>query len=140
METASFPLCSSALLSRWIVKFGIPEHIISDRGTSFTSQLWTSLWNFMEITLHQTTAYSNSAANRMVERCHKTLRAALISHYKDFSWFTQLPWVILRLRTPFKEALDISPTDKMYGDQLVIPAQFLAHYFSYYIHMTCGLA
>ncbi|XP_068237181.1 uncharacterized protein [Palaemon carinicauda] len=82
----------------WIATFGVPEHTTSDMGTTLTSQLWTSLENLLGITLHQTTALSPTA-NEMVELFHRTLKAP---------WFTQLPWVLLGLRTTPKDTLDIS--------------------------------
>ncbi|XP_068246520.1 uncharacterized protein [Palaemon carinicauda] len=77
LETAT-SASTSALLSGLIARFGIPEHITSDRGTAFTCQLWTSLGNLLGITLHQAIAY-NLAANGMVERFHRTLKAAVMS-------------------------------------------------------------
>ncbi|XP_068238499.1 uncharacterized protein [Palaemon carinicauda] len=76
METATPTSCKSALLPRWIVISGIPDHITSNRGTTFTSQLWTSLANLLGITLHLATA-SNTPASGMVECFHRTLKADL---------------------------------------------------------------
>ncbi|XP_068205365.1 uncharacterized protein [Palaemon carinicauda] len=39
METEASMSCTFALLSGWMARFGIPEHINYDRGTIFTSQL-----------------------------------------------------------------------------------------------------
>ncbi|XP_068240279.1 uncharacterized protein [Palaemon carinicauda] len=64
METATYASCTSALLSRRIAKYVIREHITSERGITFISQLWTSLANLLGIILHETTAYS-PAANGM---------------------------------------------------------------------------
>ncbi|XP_068200656.1 uncharacterized protein [Palaemon carinicauda] len=114
--------CTSALLSRWIARFGIPEHITSDRGTTFTSQLWTSLANLLGITLHQKTAY-NPAANGMVELFHRTLKPALMSHCKDSNWFSPLYLVFLGLRTTSKDALFVSAAEMVYGNPLVIPVE-----------------
>ncbi|XP_068246877.1 uncharacterized protein [Palaemon carinicauda] len=123
MELATSASCTSALLSGWIAKFGIPEHVTSDRGTTFTSQLWTPLANLMDITLHQTTAY-NPAANGMVESFHCTLKVALMSRCKDSNLFTQLPWVLQGLKTNLKEARDLSAAEMVYGDPLVVPSEF----------------
>ena len=115
--------CATGLLSTWVSRFGVPEHITSDRGSSFISLLWTSLKKLLGSTNHHTTAY-NPKANRMVERLHRSLKAALIARCTDSSWFCQLPWVLLGLRTTLKEDLDVSATEIVYGDPLVIPAEF----------------
>ncbi|XP_068204552.1 uncharacterized protein [Palaemon carinicauda] len=80
MKTSTSASRTSALLSGWIARFSILKHITSDKGTTFTSQLWTSLANLLGITLYQTTAY-NLAANGMVEHFHYTLKTALMSHW-----------------------------------------------------------
>ncbi|XP_068205299.1 uncharacterized protein [Palaemon carinicauda] len=123
METATSMSCTLASLSGWIAKFGIPEYITSDRGTTFTSKLWTSLANLLGIILPQTTVYK-PAANGLVEDFHRTLKAALKSHCKDYSWFTQLSWVLLGLRTTPKDALDVSAAGMVYGDGLVVHPEF----------------
>ncbi|KAK3880962.1 hypothetical protein Pcinc_014612 [Petrolisthes cinctipes] len=61
-------------------------------------QLWTSLGKLMGTAVHHTTGY-NPDANGMVECFHRTLKAALMSRCKNSTWFSQLSWVILGLRT-----------------------------------------
>ena len=78
MSDATAGSCAAALLSGWISRFGIPAHITSDRGTYFPSQLWRSLGVLLDTSIHHTTAY-NPEANGMVERFHRTLKAALMS-------------------------------------------------------------
>ncbi|KAK3873844.1 hypothetical protein Pcinc_021175 [Petrolisthes cinctipes] len=90
--------CTAAILSGWIFRFGIPEHIASDRGTNFTSQIWTSLGQLMGTTVHHTTSY-NPEANGMVQQFHRTLKAALMSRCNNATWYSQLPWVLLGYRT-----------------------------------------
>ncbi|XP_068210522.1 uncharacterized protein [Palaemon carinicauda] len=83
-------------------------------GTTSTSQLWISLANLLGIPLHQTTSY-NPAVNGMVEYFHCALKPALMSHYKDYNWFTQLPWVLFGLRTTPKDTLYVSAAETVYG-------------------------
>ncbi|XP_068250304.1 uncharacterized protein [Palaemon carinicauda] len=75
------------------------------------------------ITRHQSTTY-NPAANGMVDCFHPKLKAALMCRYKDSNWFTQIPWVLLGLRTTPKDALDVSAAEMVYGDLLIVPAEF----------------
>ncbi|XP_068237039.1 uncharacterized protein [Palaemon carinicauda] len=118
--------CTSVLLSGWIARFGIPDHIISDRGTTFTSKFWTSLANILGISLLQTTSYK-AAANGMVEHFQHTVKAALMSLCKDSNWFTLLPWVVLEIRTTPKDTPDVSAAEMVYGDLLVVTARFFPY-------------
>jgi hypothetical protein len=58
---------SHALLTGWISRFGHPQTITTDQGRQFESQL------------SRTTAY-HPAANGLVERFHRTLKAAIMCH------------------------------------------------------------
>lgn len=123
MSDATSESFAAALLSGWITRFGIPEHITSDRGASFTSQVWMSLGKLLGTSIHHTTAY-NPEANGMVERFHRTLKAALMSRCSDTTWSSQLPWVLLGIRTTPKEGLGASPAEMVYGEPLVVPGEF----------------
>ncbi|XP_068235923.1 uncharacterized protein [Palaemon carinicauda] len=103
----------------------MPATSLLVQGTTFTSQLWTSLSNLLGITLHQTTVY-NTAASGMVERYYRTLKVALMSRCRDSNLFIQLPWVFLGLRTTPKDAMDVSASEMVYGDPLVVPAEVFA--------------
>jgi len=76
MEESTSSSCAKALLNSWIARFGIPEHITSDRGSTFTADLWTALAKLLGVQLHHTTAY-HPQANGLVERYHRTLKASL---------------------------------------------------------------
>ncbi|XP_066956259.1 uncharacterized protein [Macrobrachium rosenbergii] len=111
MEEASTASCAEALLSSWISQFGVPDSITMDRGSAFLSELWVSLACQMGTTLLSTTAY-NPAANDMVERAHCSLKPALMARCTDKNWSTQLPWVLLGLRTPHRGQMAIYPHRK----------------------------
>ncbi|XP_068209100.1 uncharacterized protein [Palaemon carinicauda] len=103
MQTVMFALCKSAFCLRVIARFGLPEHITSDRGITFTPQLCTSLVNIC----------LNPASKRIKEHFHCTLKAELMRRYNDSNWITQLPWVLLRPMTIPKDALDVSAAEKV---------------------------
>ncbi|XP_068203589.1 protein NYNRIN-like [Palaemon carinicauda] len=115
ISKATTHVCADVLLSSSIRRFGVPDDITMDRGSAFLSEIWLSQANLMETTLHSTTAY-NHAVNAMVERAHRTLKAALMARCTDEHWKAQLPWVLLGLRTapradgkpsPLREALTV---------------------------------
>ena len=115
--------CVDALLTNWVSRFGVPDDITSDRGTTFTSQIWTALGHLMGSKVHFTRSY-NPAANGMVERTHRTLKAALMARCTGPDWRAQLPWVLLGMRTTPKEGLDYSPAEMMFGEALAVPGEF----------------
>ena len=77
----------------------------------------------MGTNIHHTTAY-NPAANGMVERTHRTLKAALMARCTGPNWRAQLPWVLLGIRTSPKEGLRVSPAEMVFGEPLVVPGEF----------------
>ncbi|XP_066964202.1 uncharacterized protein [Macrobrachium rosenbergii] len=66
----------------------------------------------------------NPAANGMVERAHRSLKAALMACCTDERWKEQLPWVLLGLRSAPKANGDTSPAEKVYGETLAVPGEF----------------
>ncbi|XP_066947152.1 uncharacterized protein [Macrobrachium rosenbergii] len=107
MEEASTASCAEVLLSSWISRFGVPDSIITDRDPAFLSELWVSLACLMVTTLHSTTAY-NPAANGMVERVHRSLKAALMACCTDDRWKEQLSWVLL-VSAPHRRQMAMPP-------------------------------
>jgi hypothetical protein len=74
------------------------------------------------IQLSQMTAH-HRAANRLVECFHRTLKAAIMCHAKQ--WTEVLPLVLLRIRASFKEDLQASVAELMYSEPLRIPGELL---------------
>ena len=112
--------CAQALIGNWISRLGIPQHITSDRGAQFTSQLWSSISQLLGTELHHTTAY-HPQANGMVERVHRTLKNALRASLTNLNWVDKLPWVLLGIRTTPSAELDTSPAELVYGAPLTVP-------------------
>ncbi|XP_066981201.1 uncharacterized protein [Macrobrachium rosenbergii] len=123
MKEASTTSCTEPLLSSWISCFRVPNSITMDKGPAFLSELWASLARLMGTKLHSTMAY-HPAVNGMIERAHHSLKAALMACCTNENWNTQLPWVLLGLCTAPKADGDASPSEKVYGETLVMPGEF----------------
>jgi hypothetical protein len=117
--------CAAALLQGWIQRFGVPGIITSDRGPQFTSSLWAALCSLLAIKHTQTTAY-HPQSNGLVERFHRRLKDALRARAAGADWFVHLPWVMMGIRTAWREGSDFSPSEAVFGSQLVLPGQFLS--------------
>ena len=113
-----------AFLTNWVARFGVPEHITSDRGPQFVSSLWSGLAEFLGTKLHPTTAY-HPQANGMVERFHRSLKASLRARLNSPNWMKELPWVLLGLRTSPKDDLGASSAELVYGSQIMVPGEFV---------------
>ncbi|KAK3793955.1 hypothetical protein RRG08_023050 [Elysia crispata] len=70
------PECVHAIITGWIARFGDPGDISSDRGSQFTSSLWSEIAAHLGVKLHYTSAY-HPQANGMIESFHRTLKTAL---------------------------------------------------------------
>ena len=63
----------------------------------------------------------------MVERWHRTLKASLTARCIGSDWHSQLPWVLLGLRTMPKDGLVHSAAEMVYGQPLVVPGEFFPY-------------
>ena len=112
-------------MNHWLVRFGIPMDISSDRGSQFTSRLWTALTNQLGIQLYHSTAY-HPCSNGLVERFHRHLKTSLKARLTSANWLDELPWVLLGIRTAPKEDLQASSAELVYGAPLSVPGDSLA--------------
>ena len=114
LTNTSTASCAQALVFHWIARFGIPLDMSSDRGSQFTSNLWTSIAQLFGTRLHHTTAY-HPQSNGLVERFYRQLKSALRARLSTPNWIQELPWVLLGIRTAPKEDLGYSSAELVYG-------------------------
>jgi hypothetical protein len=110
-------------MNTWISRYGCPLRVTTDQGRQFEAQLFRALLQLCGAKLHNTTAY-HPIANGLVERLHRTLKAALMCYQPD-SWTDALPLVLLGLRTAVKPDIKTSAAELVYGKQLRVPGEFL---------------
>ena len=128
--TEAFPLRTQSANSclkyvlQWISRYGLPESIVTDRGTNFTSDLWHEVIKKLGIKLQHVTAY-NPEANGIIERFHRTLKTALASSTVEADWSKKLPWVMLALHATPHAALGSSPSEAVFGKCPRLPADIL---------------
>ncbi len=73
--------------------YGLPEDIVSDRGTQFTSQVWRAFCSQLDINVSLTSGY-HPQANGQVERLNPEIGRYLRSYCsrEQHRWSEFLPW------------------------------------------------
>ncbi|CAD7085746.1 unnamed protein product [Hermetia illucens] len=112
--------CAEALCREWIPRFGVPAVVITDQGMQFESTLFSELGKLLGFKRQRTTAY-HPQSNGMLERWHRTLKAAIMAR-DDPSWTQVLPLVLLGLRTTRREEFAASPAELVYGENPRLPS------------------
>ena len=62
----------------------------------------------------------------MVERLHRQLKAAIKALPSSIHWTTALPFILLGIRTAFKDNFGHSSAELVYGSILKIPGEFFS--------------
>ena len=113
-----------AFVERWVSQFGCPATITTDRGPQFESTLFNTLTAYLGAHHIRTTAF-HPAANGLVERFHRQLKAAL-SIRSPLPWDETLPLVLLGIRTALKEDLKCSTAELVFGTTLRLPGEYIS--------------
>ncbi|XP_029164215.1 protein NYNRIN-like [Nylanderia fulva] len=113
-----------AFYEGWICRFGAPVRVTTDQGRQFESHLFRRLSEMTGVQHLRTTAY-HPQANGMVERLHRQLKAAIKCRQND-RWTEALPTVLLGIRAAWRDDLQATAAELVYGQTLRIPGQFLS--------------
>src|SRR4051794_15927973 len=75
-----------------VKEYGVPRSIITDRGTTFTSQFWSSLCFYMKAKRRLSTAF-HPQTDGQTERQNQVLEQYLRAYvdYQQDDWVTMLP-------------------------------------------------
>lgn len=125
MKDITAETCAAALVSGWLARFGCPVRVTTDRGRQFESHLFKALTALIGARHFRTTSY-HPAANGIVERMHRQLKASIMCYASSSQWTEALPLVLLGMRNTWKDDLQASPAELVYGEPLLLPGQFLS--------------
>lgn len=115
---------AKSFISMWISRYGVPLRVTTDQGRQFESRLFKELSCAMGINHLRTTAY-HPQANGIVERLHRQLKSAIKCHENN-DWVNQLPIILLGIRCSFKEHLNATAAEIVFGTNLRLPGEFFS--------------
>lgn len=110
--------------THWVARFGVPVRVTTDQGRQFEADLFRRLTQLTGSQHWRTTAY-HPAANGMVERFHRQMKAAIIFH-QTADWTEILPVILLGIRSAYKEDLRATPAEMVYGEAIRLPGKVLS--------------
>jgi hypothetical protein len=119
LDTISFV---DAMIEGVICRHGVPERLLSDRGTNFISALAKSLYETLGIKKLFGSAY-HPQTQGLVERFNGTLMGMLKMFVSETQtdWDVYLPRVLFAYRTAYHEALGDTPFFSLYGRDPILP-------------------
>ena len=119
LDTQSFVKC---LMDGIVSRFGVPEQLLSDRGTNFVSNLAQSFYDTLGIRKLTSTAY-HPQTQGLVERFNATLISMLKTYVNEqqTDWDVYLPRVLFAYRTSYHETLQDSPFFSLFGRDPKLP-------------------
>ncbi len=107
-------------------RVGIPEEILTDQGTNFTSRLMGRLHRQLGITAIRTSAY-HPQTDGLVERFNQTLKNMLRKFVSDTGrdWDNWLPFLLFAFREVPQASTGFSPFELLYGWQVQGPLDLI---------------
>eukprot|EP00745_Piridium_sociabile_P016607 TRINITY_DN2466_c0_g1_i7.p1 TRINITY_DN2466_c0_g1~~TRINITY_DN2466_c0_g1_i7.p1 ORF type:complete len:1403 (+),score=222.61 TRINITY_DN2466_c0_g1_i7:99-4307(+) len=116
---------AEALFAMW-ARTGIPEKVLTDRGTQFMSSVMREVHRLLAIRGLRTTPY-HAQCNGLVERFNGTLKAMLrkLAHEKPVEWDRWIPALLFAYREVPQESTGFSPFELLYGRAVRGPMQIL---------------
>ena len=112
------------LVDEVLPTFGVPEALLSDRGTNMLANVAKDICQLLGITKLNTTAY-HPQCDGMVERFNRTLKSMLRKHAVKFNkqWDRYLQGVLWAYRNTPHEATKEKPSYLLYGVDLRSPTE-----------------
>ncbi|OMJ23665.1 Gag-Pol polyprotein [Smittium culicis] len=107
------------IITEIVQVFGVPEQLITDRGSNFLSDVSVKLYEFLQIKHRPTTTY-RPQANGQVERLNRTLKKSLAKICEDSpkDWDCFLWKALLSIRSMNNKSTGFSPAKMLYGTEM----------------------
>ena len=117
---------AQAFISHWVVRFGCPERLHSDRGSNFTSKVFQAMATELQIERSLTTPY-HPQGNAIIERTNRTLEDGLAKFVakNQADWSKQLKYVLMAYRSSVHATTNYSPFYLVFGAAMRLPIDYM---------------
>ena len=115
-KTIDAPELADTLIKAWVKDFGLPDSIVSDRGSVFTAKFWSSLCYYLKIKRRLSTAF-HPQTDGQTERQNQTLEQYLraFTNYQQDDWADLLPLAEFAYNNSHHASLGTSPFYALMG-------------------------
>ncbi|BHF85374.1 hypothetical protein SprV_1002853800 [Sparganum proliferum] len=123
LPDASVSTVARAIFNGWICRWGAPDQLHSDRGSSFESSVVHELCKVLKIKKTRTTAY-HPQGNGQVERTNRTLinlLRAFVDRNSASTWDEALPACMLAYRSTVNATTQHTPFFLTCGREMQLP-------------------
>ena len=124
LRSISAEIVATTLVHEWFSRYGIPQRIITDRGSQFESSLFNTLSSRLGINHLRTTSY-HPQTNGLIERFHRTFKSSLRILSKNSTWTKALPFVLLGWRNTPSKTTSASPAQLLFGTSITMPNELI---------------
>ena len=116
------PAVARQLMVNVFSRFGVPQQILTDRGSEFESDLFKSLLDWMGVDKLRSTVF-RASTNGQVERFHRTLNSMLakVVSENQRDWDECVPFVMAAYRASKHEVTGYSPNKLFLGRDTRMP-------------------
>ena len=125
VENIEAKTLAAAIVEHWCFILGCPEVLHSDRGSSFTSELFREVMNKLNIVKTVTPAYCPSSDR--VERAHRTLGDIIRAdrQFEARAWPAKLVLATMAYNTCVNRMIGVSPYEAMFGRPAILPVDLV---------------
>lgn len=123
-ENATAETAARVFVTEIICKFGSPQILVTDNGTSFTAELFEHVCKILGVT-HLTTAPYAPQSNGSIERVHQTMKTKLRQEVSQggADWKEKLPLVVAAINDSVQTS-GLSPHEIIFGRPPAIPTDW----------------
>lgn len=124
-KNSTAELAAKKLVKHVILKYNIPDAIVSDQGSAFLSNTFKEITKLFKIKKITTTAYRPNS--NIVERFHRTLAQHLIScvHLNPSAWHEHLDSAVFAYNNTVNSSTGYSPHELIFGYRIQLPDTIL---------------